>query len=53
MKYCVLLRQVKSGSIFDNIVVGDSLEEALQFGRDTFGKNKDAESGVPHAPVNN
>lgn len=37
------LWQVKSGSIFDNIFVGDSAEEADAFLAETFTKNKDAE----------
>ncbi|KAJ9523876.1 hypothetical protein QJQ45_020064 [Haematococcus lacustris] len=37
------LWQVKSGSIFDNIFVGDSLEEAEAFANDTWAKSKDAE----------
>jgi len=40
------LWQVKSGSIFDNIFIGDDLEEALQFGRDTFGKSKAGEKAM-------
>ena len=35
--------QVKSGTIFDNIFVGDSLEEAEAFTNATWGKSKDAE----------
>lgn len=34
-------RQVKSGSLFDNILVADDLETALQFARDTWGKTKE------------
>jgi len=34
------LWQVKAGSIFDNILVSDSVEEAEQFMADTFGKNR-------------
>jgi len=37
------LWQVKAGSIFDNILVSDSVEEAEQFMADTFGKNRAAE----------
>jgi len=37
------LWQVKSGSIFDNIIVTDDIEEAEQLLADTYGKNKDAE----------
>merc|ERR1712080_619839 len=35
--------QVKAGSIFDNIFIGDSLEEAQEFMKETYTKNKDAE----------
>merc|ERR1711981_460161 len=35
--------QVKSGSIFDNIILTDSLEEAQEFMKETYTKNKDAE----------
>jgi len=37
------LWQVKAGSIFDNIIVTDSLEEAEKFANETWAKNKDAE----------
>lgn len=37
------LWQVKAGSIFDNIIVTDSLEEAEAFREETFGAMKDAE----------
>lgn len=37
------LWQVKSGSIFDNILVADSFEDAEKFAADTWGKTKDAE----------
>jgi hypothetical protein len=37
------LWQVKSGTIFDNIIVTDSLEEAKKFAEDTWGKTKDGE----------
>lgn len=37
------LWQVKAGSIFDNILVADSYEEAEKFANDTWGKTKDAE----------
>ncbi|KAL7545907.1 hypothetical protein ACHAWF_009256 [Thalassiosira exigua] len=37
------LWQVKSGTIFDDIIVTDSLEEAQQFAEETFFKKKDAE----------
>merc|ERR1712080_283984 len=35
--------QVKAGSIFDNIIITDSLEEAQEFMKETYTKNKDAE----------
>jgi len=35
--------QVKSGTIYDNIIVTDSIAEAEQFMDETYGKNKDAE----------
>jgi len=37
------LWQVKSGSIFDNIIVTDSIAEAEAFLSETYTKNKDAE----------
>merc|ERR1712226_676327 len=37
------LWQVKSGTIFDDILVTDSLEEAQKFAQDTFFKKKDGE----------
>lgn len=37
------LWQVKSGTIFDDIIVTDSLEEAQKFGEETFFKKKDKE----------
>ena len=37
------LWQVKSGSIFDDIIVTDSLEEAKAFAKETFFKKQDAE----------
>lgn len=35
--------QVKSGTLFDDIIVTDSLDEAWQFAEETFFKKKDAE----------
>jgi len=35
--------QVKSGTIFDNIFIGDSVAEAEAFMAETYGKNKNAE----------
>jgi calreticulin len=37
------LWQVKAGSIFDNIIVTDSLDEAFDLAKSTWEKNKDAE----------
>merc|ERR1712063_17894 len=37
------LWQVKSGTIFDNIIITDSVEEAESFMKETWEKNKDAE----------
>merc|ERR1719270_1102427 len=37
------LWQVKSGTVFDDIIVTDSLEEAQEFAQETFFKKKDAE----------
>lgn len=38
------LWQVKSGTIFDDIIVTDSVEEAKAFAEETFLKKKDAEA---------
>jgi len=40
------LWQVKSGTIFDDIFVGDSLEEAQKFAEETFFKKKDGEKAM-------
>lgn len=40
------LWQVMSGTIFDDIIVTDSLEEAQQFAQDTFFKKKDGEKAM-------
>merc|ERR1712115_484297 len=40
------LWQVKSGTIFDDIIVTDSLEEAQKFGEETFFKKKDKEKAM-------
>jgi len=40
------LWQVKAGSIFDNIIVTDSVDEAEQFLADTYLKNKDGEKSM-------
>jgi calreticulin len=54
------LWQVKAGSIFDNIIVADSLEEARAFAEETWVAHKDAEKAMmdkvkaeaaPAAPV--
>jgi calreticulin len=37
------LWQVKTGTLFDDIFVSDSLEEAQKFAEETFFKKKDAE----------
>jgi len=40
------LWQVKAGTIFDDIIVTDSLEEAQKFGEETFFAKKDAEKAM-------
>jgi calreticulin len=40
------LWQVKSGTIFDNIFVSDSIEEAAKFRDETWGAMKDAEKAM-------
>lgn len=40
------LWQVKAGSIFDNIIVTDSVSEAEAFMNETWGKSKDAEKAM-------
>jgi len=35
--------QVKAGTIFDNIIITDSLDEATAFMKETYSANKDAE----------
>eukprot|EP00581_Thalassiosira_minuscula_P014288 CAMPEP_0183728240 /NCGR_PEP_ID=MMETSP0737-20130205/27538_1 /TAXON_ID=385413 /ORGANISM="Thalassiosira miniscula, Strain CCMP1093" /LENGTH=401 /DNA_ID=CAMNT_0025960127 /DNA_START=76 /DNA_END=1281 /DNA_ORIENTATION=- len=45
------LWQVKSGTIFDDIIVTDSLEEAQKFAEETFFKKKDAEKDMFDAVV--
>jgi calreticulin len=37
------LWQVKSGTIFDNIIITDSVQRAEEFGNETWGKTKDPE----------
>lgn len=47
LKYVAFeLWQVKAGTIFDNIMVTDSLDEALQFAKDTWGKHSEAEKAM-------
>lgn len=38
--------QVKSGSIFDNVILSDSVAEAEEFLAETYTKNKDAEKAA-------
>lgn len=38
--------QVKSGSLFDEILLTDSLEEAQKFAEETWAAKKDAEKGA-------
>jgi len=40
------LWQVKSGTIFDNVIITDSVERAEEFGQETWGKTKDAEKAM-------
>ncbi len=40
------VRQVKAGSIFDNIIVTDDFETAKAFAEETWGKSKDAEKAM-------
>merc|ERR1711957_9617 len=40
------LWQVSAGTIFDNIIVTDSVEEAQAFAEDTYFKNKDGERAM-------
>jgi len=40
------LWQVKSGTIFDDILVTDSIEEADAFAKETFYKKKDKEKAM-------
>lgn len=43
------LWQVKSGSIFDNIIVTDSVEKAEEFSKETWGATKNAEKAAKDA----
>jgi calreticulin len=38
--------QVKSGTIFDNIIITDSVKESEDFLEETYGKHKDAEKAM-------
>jgi calreticulin len=40
------LWQVKSGSIFDNIMLTDSVDEALKFAKETWGKSIEGEKAM-------
>jgi calreticulin len=47
LKYVAFeLWQVKSGTIFDNILITDDAEHAIKFAEETWGKNKDAEKAA-------
>jgi calreticulin len=43
------LWQVKSGTIFDNILIGDDADEAAKIGDETWGVTKDAEKTMKDA----
>ncbi|CAF2560290.1 unnamed protein product [Rotaria sp. Silwood2] len=43
------LWQVKSGTIFDNVIITDSVKRAEDFGNETWGKTKDAEKKMKDA----
>ena len=43
------LWQTKAGSLFDNIIITDSWDEAKKFGEDTWQKDKDAEKEMKEA----
>merc|ERR1712167_493261 len=43
------LWQTKAGSLFDNIIITDSWDEAKKFGEDTWQKDKDAEKEMKGA----
>ena len=43
MKCFILFIQVKSGTIFDNVLLTDSIEYAEEFAKETFDKTKDGE----------
>jgi len=46
MDTSTLCFQVKSGSIFDNIIVSDDFATAKAFAEETWGKTKDAEKAA-------
>lgn len=41
-----LLLQVKSGTIFDNVLITDDEEYASEFGQETWGETKDPEKSM-------
>jgi calreticulin len=43
------LWQVKSGTIFDNMIITDSAKRAEEFGNETWGKTKDGEKKMKDA----
>jgi len=43
------LWQVKSGTVFDNVIITDSVQRAEEFGAETWGKTKDAEKTMKDA----
>ncbi|KAK3756808.1 hypothetical protein RRG08_003926 [Elysia crispata] len=43
------LWQVKSGTIFDNVLITDDVDYAEEFGKETWGKTKDAEKKMKEA----
>ena len=45
--------QVKSGTIFDNILITDDVEEAKKIGEETWGVTKDAEKKMKDEQVRN
>ena len=47
------LWQVKSGTIFDNILITDDVEEAKKIGEETWGVTKDAEKKMKDEQVRN
>ena len=43
---CMLMLQVKSGTIFDNVLITDDVELAEQVGKETWGETKDPEKAM-------